>query len=165
MRTTLRLYFLCALLLFSSVGCQPSYPVSMGSRAKDFNLECLEGGKRKLSDLNENKVVLMCFWTSWCPSCRKEVGALNALYAKYKERGLLVVGLNYMESREATLLAKEKLGIRYPVLLDADGRILDTVYKLDGVPTVILMDKKGVVRFMGEKVPENNEIEKWLNAL
>lgn len=162
MRTVCRLYFLYLLLLLFSAGCQSTYPIRKGSRAKDFTLDCLEGGKRTLSALNKDKVVLMCFWASWCPSCRSEVGALNALHAKYKERGLVVAGINYTESREAALLAKEKLGIRYPVLLDADGRILDTVYKLDGIPTVILVDKKGVVRFMGDDVPRDKEIEKWL---
>lgn len=162
MRTAFCLYFLCLLIISSAVGCQPSYPVVKGNRAKEFKLECLEGGKRTLSALNKDKVVLLCFWASWCPSCRKEVGALNALHTKYKGRGLVVAGISYTESREAALLAKEKLGIRYTVLLDADGKILDSVYKLDGVPTVILVDKKGVVRFMGEDVPEEKEIEKWL---
>lgn len=156
---------LCLLIILISAGCQLSYPVSIGSRAKEFNLEGLDGGRRKLSELNKDNVVLLCFWASWCPSCRKEVGALNALHEKYKARGLVVVGINYTESREAVLLAKEKLRIRYPVLLDADGKILDSVYILDGIPTIILVDKKGIVRFLGGNVPQDKDIEKWLNAL
>ncbi len=161
MKSVLSALFLGVLLIASLTGCQPS-PARKGSRARDFTLPCLDGGKKRLSELGKDKVVLLCFWASWCPSCMEEAGQLNKLYKKYKSRRLEIIGINYGESNETVLSVKKKLGIAYPLLLDVDGKILDTVYQLDGIPAVLLVDKKGIVRFMGSRVPRDKEIEECL---
>src|SRR5512140_2198633 len=65
----------------------------IGFTAPDFALADLNGQSIKLSDLR-GKVVLINLWASWCPPCRAEMSALNTSYTRYKDQGLVVLGLN-----------------------------------------------------------------------
>ncbi len=135
--------------------------VEQGQKAKDFTLQNIYGRKIKLSQLYKEKVVLVSFWASWCPSCREEVGILNSLYKKYRNKGLEVVGINYAESKKKVLSSKKDLGITYQVLMDKDGSLAEK-YELVGIPAVLLIDKKGIVRFFNVVPPGEKDIEKLL---
>ena len=105
-----------------------------------------------------NKAVMLIFWASWCPSCRTEVPKLNELAEKYSGRGMDFIGVNvgYNDTYKRAKAFVEKTGMTYPNLFDANGNIGEQ-YGLQGVPTVVIADKKGVVRYYGHATPEISE--------
>jgi thiol-disulfide isomerase/thioredoxin len=119
----------------------------MGRAAPDFALDDLAGHKVSLADL-KGSIVILDFWATWCGPCRAAMPHLNALYAKYKDRGLVVYAVNLQETRDqaAKYMADNKLAL--PVLLDTTGNVAKQ-YGVSGIPTTILIDAEGKVRWVG----------------
>lgn len=124
--------------------------VDEGKPAPDFSLEDLNGKRVTLSEL-KGKVVLLAFWASWCPRCMEELAFLQGLYTGF-EKDLTVLAINQeTQNLSASHVAKLKdeianFGIQFPVLLD---RNLDVwkLYCINALPTSIILDREGVVRF------------------
>jgi thiol-disulfide isomerase/thioredoxin len=136
--------------------------------APEFSLGVLggSGSKVRLSDCR-GKLVLLDFWASWCQPCMQALPDTEALYQKYKGRGLLVYGVNIEGDTAKASAAVESLGLTFPTLMgdpDAKGayhwqcrQITD--YRIHGIPATFLIDAKGVVLAMN---PAEEEIEKNL---
>lgn len=123
----------------------------VGSLAPDFELTRVDGTKVTLEELRGNPSVLV-FWTAWCPSCEEEAPHINKLAADYEERGVRVLGINIMDSEARTAGGIKDFNIRYPVARDPDARVTRT-YNVTGTPTVIFLDREGVVRYFGNELP------------
>jgi len=95
-------------------------------------------------DKLRGRVVVLDFWASWCGPCRMLAPRLSALRDKFGAQGLTVVGMTTDEAEKAAVFA-EKHQMRYGIVVDKDG---DTsrAYGITGLPTMLLVDKKGVVR-------------------
>lgn len=106
----------------------------------DFTLSDLSGKAWHLQDL-KGKVVLVNFWATWCPPCRKEMPDLQALYDKYKERGLLVLSISDEDAAKVTPFIAERK-ITYPVLLDP-GRKVNQAFVVEGIPKSFVYDREG----------------------
>ena len=106
----------------------------------DFTLTDLEGKPWHLRDL-QGKVVLVNFWATWCPPCRKEMPDLQALYDKYKDQGFVVLSISDEEISKVKLFIEEKQ-ISYPVLLDP-GRKVNDVFIVEGIPKSFVYDREG----------------------
>jgi peroxiredoxin len=106
----------------------------------NFTLTSLDGDKWTLRDLR-GKVVLVNFWATWCPPCRKEMPDLDALYKKFRDQGFVVLAISD-EQPEAvrSFLAKHK--VAYPVLLDP-GDLIHKRFGVDGIPKSYLYDRDG----------------------
>lgn len=120
---------------------QPSPLV--GKKAPDFTLDGLKKPIR-LSDY-VGKVVMLEFWTTTCPACLMEMPALQKIYQKYKERDFVLIGVNDREPARTVkdFMAKQKF--TFLVALDMTGRVGD-LYRVNGRPTLVVIDKKGMVR-------------------
>jgi peroxiredoxin len=106
----------------------------------DFTLADLQGKKWRLQDLH-GKVVLVNFWATWCPPCRKEMPDLQALYDKFKDQGLVVLAISDEDAAKvAPFLAERK--ISYPVLLDP-GRKVNDLFIVEGIPKSFVYDRTG----------------------
>jgi thiol-disulfide isomerase/thioredoxin len=126
-------------------------------QAPDFRLGTLGNTKKRvrLSDLR-GKVVLLDFWASWCEPCMEGLPETEALYQAFKDRGLMVFGINVEGDERQAAAAVKSVGITFPVLMgdpDAEGefnfsckQISD--YRLDGIPAWFLIDKDGVIQRM-----------------
>ena len=109
-------------------------------QSADFTLTDLAGKPWRLHDL-KGKVVLVNFWATWCPPCRKEMPDLQALYDKYKDQGFIVLSISDEESAKvAPFIAERK--ITYPVLLDP-GRKVNDAFVVEGIPKSFVYDREG----------------------
>jgi len=106
----------------------------------DFTLTDLQGKSWHLRDL-QGKVVLVNFWATWCPPCRKEMPDLQALYDKYKDQGFLVLAISDEETAKVSPFITERK-ISYPVLLDP-GRKVNDGFVVEGIPKSFVYDRNG----------------------
>lgn len=117
-----------------------------GAAAPDFTLPTLDEGTITLSDLR-GQVVVINLWTSWCPPCRAEMPALNDVFLKYRDDGLIVLAVNssVQDSRAAAEAFASEYQFDFPILLDLDGTATRT-YQLQSLPTTYFVDRRGVIR-------------------
>ena len=106
----------------------------------DFTLTDLQGKSWNLRDLR-GKVVLVNFWATWCPPCRKEMPDLETLYNKFKDQGFVVLAISDEESAKVTPFISERK-ISYPVLLDP-GRKVNDAFIVDGIPKSFVYNREG----------------------
>jgi peroxiredoxin len=108
----------------------------------DFTLTDLNGKSWTLKDL-KGKVVLLNFWATWCPPCRKEMPDLETLYRRFGPQGLLILGIDDEEAEKVKPFIAQQ-GITYPVLLDP-GRKVNTLFQIEGIPKTFVYDRDGKV--------------------
>jgi peroxiredoxin len=109
-------------------------------QSADFTLADLQGKAWHLQDL-KGKVVLVNFWATWCPPCRKEMPDLDALYNKFKNQGFVVLAISDEEAAKVTpYIAEHK--ISYPVMLDP-GRKVNDAFIVEGIPKSFVYDRNG----------------------
>lgn len=106
----------------------------------DFTLSDLQGNPWHLRDL-KGKVVLVNFWATWCPPCRKEMPDLQALYDKYKDQGFVILSISDEEAAKVQPFITEQK-ITYPVLLDPDRKVND-LFQVEGIPKSFVYDREG----------------------
>ena len=100
----------------------------------------------KLDDL-KGKVVLLDFWATWCKPCVASIPHTNELNDKYKDKGLVVIGVCHPRGGEKMADSASQNGIRYPICLDDDEKI-GKAYKVDGYPDYYLIDRSGKLRIV-----------------
>ncbi len=106
----------------------------------DFTLTDLEGKSWKLKDL-QGKVVLVNFWATWCPPCRKEMPDLESLYEQFKGQGFVVLAISDEEAAKVSPFITERK-ITYPILLDP-GRKVNSEFEMSGIPKSFVYDRSG----------------------
>lgn len=119
----------------------PDQPI-VGQVAPAFQLRSLTGATVSLSQFR-GRPVLVNFWATWCTPCKKEMPALQAAAADHPK--LTVLGIDNVEPAVKVRPFVEKLGIRFPVLLDQSGSVVDR-YRIIGMPTSFFIDPGGVLR-------------------
>jgi peroxiredoxin len=113
-----------------------------GRQQADFTLTDLNGKSWTLKDL-KGKVVLLNFWATWCPPCRKEMPDLELLYRRFGSQGLVILGIDDEEAEKAKPFIAQQ-GITYPVLLDP-GRKVNTLFQIEGIPKTFVYDREGKI--------------------
>lgn len=113
--------------------------------APEFSLKDLEGNTVNLSDY-KGKVVVVNFWATWCPPCRKEIPDFNELQAQYGEKGLQFIGIA-LDEEGVTKVKKwtSTNPVNYPVVI-ADDEIKKTYGEMNAIPVTLLIDRQGVIR-------------------
>jgi peroxiredoxin len=106
----------------------------------DFTLSDLQGKTWNLKDLR-GKVVLLNFWATWCPPCRKEMPDLEALYLRFKDQGFVVLAISDEDTAKVSPFLAER-NITYPVLLDP-GRKVNEQFQIEGIPKSFVYDRSG----------------------
>lgn len=122
--------------------------IGLGKPAKEFTVQSLDGKELSLSQY-AGKVVLVDFWATWCPPCVKEIPHLKKYYSEFKDSGFEIIGISLDISLDAlkTYIEKEKLG--WPIAYSGKGWDDKTgkLYSVTSIPSVWLVDKKGVLRY------------------
>lgn len=139
-------YGLLAVLLgFLTWGLLNAYegPVEAGM-APDFTITTYGGEAYTLSELR-GQVVVINFWASWCDPCREEAAYLENTWRKYRDQGVVFIGVDYVDTEREALAYLDEFGITYPNGPDLGTRISDT-YRIQGVPETFFVAKNGELR-------------------
>ncbi len=127
---------------------QAAVPASVGkgSPAPDFTLKKIDGGELQLSSLR-GKAVIVDFWDTWCPPCRKAMPHLQALSETYSD-DLVVVGVALGRKGEAAVKAYTKdHGLTFEmVMFNNDQKLIDSFGGIQSIPTTFLIDADGIIR-------------------
>lgn len=122
--------------------------VAIGKKFVDFEMADPKGEVHKLSEFVGNgKVVLIDFWASWCPPCRKEMPHLVELYKQYKNKGFEIVGISLDNKPEAWAKGVKDLNITWTQLSDLKGwqNAGAALYGVNSIPHTVLVDKDGTI--------------------
>ncbi len=109
--------------------------------APDWTLKTFDGQSIKLSDLR-GKVVVINFWASWCQPCRDEAVFLQNMWTTYKDRGVVFVGIDYVDSESSAKDYLKQYGITYFNGPDL-GTEISQKYRIKGVPETYFVGKDG----------------------
>ena len=159
------------LLILTAAACSRDSggyrPLSSGDAAPDFGAPVFEGDSLHLASLRGSPVLLNV-WATWCPPCREEMPALQALHEKLGPRGLRVVGVS-VDSRGAEETIRRFLdegGYTFTILHDASDAV-SRQFRTIGVPESFLIDGEGRVvrRWIGKFDPLAEDVLRDIEAL
>jgi thiol-disulfide isomerase/thioredoxin len=166
-----------SLVAFGLVGCdqhraslaQPKTnvitPGDLGSGLPDFTVKDLQGREISSADLR-GKVLLIDFWATWCQPCKKEMPGYQKLVARYGSRGFAVIGLKFdtMADTEDPVQFAKKIGVHYSLAVAPD-ELKQKFGGIEGLPTTLLYDRKGILRKKVIGFEYTNVIESELKPL
>ena len=112
--------------------------------APDFALTGFDGRSVRLGELR-GKVVIINFWASWCLPCREEAAYLEQTWRKYQERGVVFIGVDYVDTEKEARAYIKEFDITYINGPDLGTRIAQA-YNIKGVPETYYVDKRGILR-------------------
>ena len=135
--------------------------------AKNFTLPDLDGKPKRLSDYR-GKVVLVNFWATWCPPCRREMPSMERLSQRLKDQPFVILGINQQEDPERVFVftAQVDPSPSFPILFDRNSKVANA-WGVLGLPATFIVDQKGrvVYRAMGGREFDHPEIEQAIRGL
>lgn len=123
--------------------------------APDFTLKSNSGENLRLQEQRGN-VVMLNFWATWCAPCRKEMPVLEEIHQRYGAAGFVLWGVNVEEDSEAAEAMAKDLGVTFPIVFDPESQA-SQAYGIDAMPTTILIDRDGNIRYKHRGLPKNYE--------
>lgn len=143
-----------------------------GRVAPDFSLRIIAGegaDERDLAHLAafRGQVVLLDFWATWCGPCRASIPILSRLATRFRARGVVVLGVDVGEARlpdAALRLAHQRFGSLFPTVADRSGEVQEA-YRVDTLPTLVLIDRRGTVRGVEVGVPDEGALAREITDL
>lgn len=123
-----------------------SHAVAISDDAPDFTLKSLEGSNLRLEEYR-GQVVLLNFWASWCGPCRQEMPLLDRLHHRYEDTGFAVLGVNVEGEAAPAQEIVDAINVTFPILID-DGQQVSQMYNLQAMPSTVVIDRDGVVRYI-----------------
>lgn len=122
----------------------------VGDTAPDFTLEDVEGRRVRLSDITKSKVVLLAFWSLRCEACLQEVPFIQQIHQDFVGKGVAVLSVvtdGLDKDTTKTMMKNAGASPSYPVLVDPDYAV-SNVYTTFVVPHTLVIDRKGIVRYI-----------------
>jgi peroxiredoxin len=149
----------CILLTSLSLAGDGSGP------APDFRLGA-RGGKNVALSALRGQVVMINFWATWCGPCRQEMPLLEQMYRKYKPMGFTLLGVNVEPDPSGAEGWLAETPVSFPILFDRENRV-SKLYNVSGMPSSVLIDRKGNVRYLhrGYKPGDENTYLNHIRAL
>jgi cytochrome c biogenesis protein CcmG/thiol:disulfide interchange protein DsbE len=139
---------LAVVLLLGVVGWgiyQNQQDTRTSGEAPDFSLKTYEGETLQLSSFKGENVVVLNFWQSNCPPCHDEAPMLNRVYAAYKDKGVVFIGINAKDPDKLALAYIAQYGIEYYNGLDIGDKI-QGAYRTTGYPETFIIDREGNIQ-------------------
>lgn len=149
----------------------PPPPLAPGTPAPPFATKTVDGKALNLKSLR-GKVVLLDYWATWCGPCRHATPTLEALHKQFSKQGLRVVGISIDDASTVSQVKPfmRKFGMTYTISASpAANHKAAFAYRVDGIPSQYLIDKKGIVRwsqsgYSPTEGPELSQMIKYLLA-
>jgi peroxiredoxin len=145
----------------------PALAISSSAPAPDFTLASRAGKPVSLTQY-KGQVVMINFWATWCGPCRQEMPHLEAIHKKYSKMGFTMLGVNVEPDSKAAdaWLSKQGTPVSFPILFDTDSKV-SKLYSVAGMPSTVIVDRKGKVRVLhkGYKPGDENEYLNSIRAL
>ena len=148
-----------------------------GDKGPDFTIKAVDGKEFKLKPLvtkgkDQKAVVLIAFWGTWCPPCRAEAPHLQALYQKYNQQRLAMIGIAVGDTPKKVSDFARANSLAYTLAIDTDGDICAKygVLARDGMvhgPQLFILDSSGTMRFhhVGYAIGSEKMVEKEIKQL
>ena len=135
---------LVTMTLVSTLIAQPASALDSGARMPEIGLKDTRGARVDLASL-KGKVVIVDFWASWCAPCKEEMPVLEKLYKKYKDRGLVVVGVSVDNELANVKTFLKTMPVSFHIVHDGTKEVANR-YKPPKMPSSYIVDRNGVVR-------------------
>jgi len=135
-----------------------------GEKAPGFSLPAEGGGTLSLESY-KGKIVLLDFWASWCPPCRKELPVLQSVYKEFKDRGVVLIGISCDQDKEKGEAFVKENKLDFPIGYDSEGEV-GKMYKVTSLPTLFILDREGTIQKVHIGMPPDLEtlLKKELEA-
>jgi cytochrome c biogenesis protein CcmG/thiol:disulfide interchange protein DsbE len=131
--------------------------------APDFTLTGFDGRTVTLSQLR-GQVVVVNFWASWCQPCRQEAAYLEQTSRRYRDRGVVFIGVDWVDTEKEARAYIQEFDITYVNGPDLGTRIAQA-YRIQGVPETYFVDKTGQLRGVHIGPLESPELDQKIDAL
>jgi len=118
-------------------------PVDKAFTAPDFTLPSESGRTYRLQDLR-GQVVVINFWATWCPPCRREMPSMQRMWNKIKGQGVTVLAIDVGEDADTIFEFLGSYPVNFPLLMDQDGSVVKR-YPVTGLPTTYIVSPQGMV--------------------
>ena len=133
--------------------------------APAFTLSTLSGKTASLSQF-KGQVVMLNFWATWCGPCQQEMPLLDQMYKTYKAAGFTLLGISVDTDKAAVTGLLARRPVSFTVLLDPKNKV-SSEYHVEEMPSTILIDRKGDIRYVhrGYKPGDENEYQDRIRQL
>jgi thiol-disulfide isomerase/thioredoxin len=116
----------------------------VGQPAPPLRLPLVGGGEIDLGAYR-GRVVLLNFWATWCEPCKAEMPVFERAQQQHRDRGLVVLGVDFQERDEEIAAFLSQLGVTFPSMVDRTGDVTRQ-WRATGLPTTFLIDRQGIIR-------------------
>ena len=128
----------------------------IGKVAYDVTLPSALGGQQSLSQARNGKKAILFFWATWCPHCHDELMRMDKVLDGITAEGIKIVLISEGEAKADVAAYLKNNNVRLDSLLDEDT-VLQDPYQLIGVPTLVFVDEKGIIRDVRHSLPDSYE--------
>jgi len=138
--------------------------LEIGAKAPDFSLKTLDGKQVELSDYKGKKVMLN-FWATWCPPCKKEMPDMEK-YAQRAGDDVVVLAVNIDPENDVQAFVEDN-GITFTIPLDSQSakNPVNERYKILSIPTTYFIDKEGIIRNKVISAMQLKDMERNINSM
>lgn len=145
-----------SLAFFLTILVDPSHALEVGDEVPSFKIKTVDGKSFEMDKLRGKSSLFLVFWATWCPVCKEEIPKVKSLYLSFNPKGMefLAINVGINDSEKKVIKYKKKYGLDYPTAFDA-GSVVTKSFGVMGTPTIIIVDRQGVVRYKGGAVPDN----------
>lgn len=130
-----------------------SLAADLNEAAPEFQLSDLSGKNVALSNF-KGKPAILFIWATWCRYCRVELDHLGKSYQDIQKSGVELLAISSGEPKERVNKYLKNKKVDFPVLLDTDSRV-SYAYNVIGIPTLVLVDSQGKIKFQGNNLPDD----------
>ena len=148
-----------------SVASISSAGIKEAGPAPQFTLNA-RGGKAVNLAQYKGQVVMINFWATWCGPCRQEMPLLETIYKKYNKMGFTLLGVNVEPDSKPAEDWLKATPVSFPILFDTKSEV-SKMYEVSGMPSTVIVDRKGNVRVIhhGYKPGDENEYQDNIRKL